>query len=236
MATVTGLTAARMLLIEAMSVVGGFVQGDNLILTQFDGTEINAGSVRGPMGPEGPPGSIEVSPAGGDLTGNFPNPLIAAAKVLTSHLADLAVTSAKLANGSVTTGKLADGSVTAEKLAAGVVSEAPIQLIPTMSGVNGHNFWIKQIAPGTVAVSGYIDVDDTNLNRRDTGMKIPSGWEPLTAVIESSPTVGSNNDNNYRYFFNPADAVLPGAIEFEQDSGGTGSGPYEGITCVWFTA
>lgn len=236
MATVTGLTAARMLLIEAASVVGGFIQNDDLILTQFDGTQINAGNVRGPQGIQGPPGSIEVSPAGGDLAGNFPNPVIGAAKVLSSHLANLAVTAGKIANGAVGTSAIADGAVTAAKLAPGVVAESPVQLIPTMAGVGSHNFWIKQIAPGTVAVSGYLDVDDTNLNRRDTGMKIPSGWEPLTAVIESSPTVGSNNANNYRYFFNPVDAPLPGAIEFEQDGGGAGAGPYEGITCVWFTA
>lgn len=54
MATVTGLTAERMLAIEAASVVDGDVVGDNLILTQHDGTQINAGNVRGPQGIQGP--------------------------------------------------------------------------------------------------------------------------------------------------------------------------------------
>lgn len=53
MATVTGLTAARMLAIEAESIVDGDVVGDNLILTRHDGVTINAGSVRGPVGPAG---------------------------------------------------------------------------------------------------------------------------------------------------------------------------------------
>lgn len=57
MATVTGMTAERMLAIEAASVVDGDVVGDNLILTKHDGTQINAGSVRGPAGPQGPVGS-----------------------------------------------------------------------------------------------------------------------------------------------------------------------------------
>lgn len=57
MATVTGLTAARMLEIEAASVVDGDVVGDNLILTKHDGSTINAGSVRGPQGDPGPIGS-----------------------------------------------------------------------------------------------------------------------------------------------------------------------------------
>lgn len=56
MATVTGLTADRMLAIEAASVVDGDVVGDNLILTQHGGTQINAGSVRGPQGDPGPVG------------------------------------------------------------------------------------------------------------------------------------------------------------------------------------
>ena len=56
MATVTGLTAERMLAIEAASVVDGDVVGDNLILTQHGGTQINAGNVRGPQGAPGPVG------------------------------------------------------------------------------------------------------------------------------------------------------------------------------------
>lgn len=54
MATVTGLTAERMLEIEAASVVGGVVVGDDLILTNHAGGEIVAGNVRGPEGPANP--------------------------------------------------------------------------------------------------------------------------------------------------------------------------------------
>jgi hypothetical protein len=57
MATVTGLTAERMLEIEAASVVDGDVSGNDLLLTRKDGSVINAGNVRGVPGPEGPMGS-----------------------------------------------------------------------------------------------------------------------------------------------------------------------------------
>jgi Concanavalin A-like lectin/glucanases superfamily len=57
MATITGLTADRMIAIENASVVDGDVVGDNLILTTKGGTQINAGSVRGPQGAQGPVGS-----------------------------------------------------------------------------------------------------------------------------------------------------------------------------------
>lgn len=61
MATVTGLTAERMLEIEAASVVDGDVSGNDLILTRKDGSIINAGNVRGVPGPVGPMGeALEV--------------------------------------------------------------------------------------------------------------------------------------------------------------------------------
>lgn len=47
MATINGLTAERLLQLEADTVIGGHVDGDNLILEQHDGSTINAGSVRG---------------------------------------------------------------------------------------------------------------------------------------------------------------------------------------------
>lgn len=53
MGSVTGLTAARMLAIEAASVVGGAISGNDLVLTKHDGTTFNAGNVRGPQGPQG---------------------------------------------------------------------------------------------------------------------------------------------------------------------------------------
>lgn len=53
MASIDGFTKERMLAIENASVVDGDVVGDNLILTRHDGTTINAGSVRGPIGSPG---------------------------------------------------------------------------------------------------------------------------------------------------------------------------------------
>lgn len=56
MATVTGLTAARMIEIEANSVVGGSVVGGNLILEKHNSETIDAGPVTGDTGGVGPTG------------------------------------------------------------------------------------------------------------------------------------------------------------------------------------
>lgn len=48
--SVTGLTAERMLEIEAASVVGGTIVGDNLVLVTRGGEFLEAGNVRGPAG------------------------------------------------------------------------------------------------------------------------------------------------------------------------------------------
>lgn len=66
MATITGLTAARMLEIEGDSIVDGEIIGGKLILTKHDGTTVDAGPVVGPAGPSGPPG-----PAGGQIPGEI---------------------------------------------------------------------------------------------------------------------------------------------------------------------
>lgn len=65
MATVTGLTKVRMLAIEAASVIGGAVVGNNLILTKHDLSTIDAGNVRGPAGAAGAAGAPGAAGAAG---------------------------------------------------------------------------------------------------------------------------------------------------------------------------
>lgn len=65
-------------------------------------------------------------PAGGDLAGSYPNPIIAFGAVTNSKIAAGAVTSSKIADSAITTLKIANGTVDTDDLANSAVATAKI--------------------------------------------------------------------------------------------------------------
>lgn len=105
--------------------------------------------------------------------------------------------------------------------------DAVIKLTPTMSGISGHAFYLKKISEGTVGISGYLDVDDADTTRRDTGMLVPVGLRPLANVAFVFPQYGGAG-GQYRYIVGTT-----GVIEFQQTAGINGT--FEWVSGIWFT-
>ncbi len=114
-------------------------------------------------------GSNPTGPAGGDLTGSYPNPTINTG----------AVTTTKLADNSVTTSKIVDASVTSAKLAAGVI---PTSLPP--NGTAGGDLSGSYPNPSVNKILG-VAVNNTGLA---SGMVLKyngTQWAPATDNVGS---------------------------------------------------
>jgi hypothetical protein len=88
------------------AVTSSKVAGHSLLAKDFRAGQLPGGR-QGSAGPQGPPGAagadatINGVPAGGDLSGTYPNPSIGVGKVDATRLADGSVTSAKFAPAAV---------------------------------------------------------------------------------------------------------------------------------------
>ena len=153
MATVTGYTATRMKDIEDAAIVSGTIIGDDLILTRFDGGTVNAGDVRGPVGPQGPVGEVSTAAmnaaiAAATTSGAIDTDALAPDAVTNEKLADGAVGVENIKSNAVQTGEILNGAVTSAKIADGAITEAKL----ASDAVTGD-----RIAHGTIDTINYKD-------------------------------------------------------------------------------
>jgi hypothetical protein len=90
-------------------------QAKKQLKANVDGSHVNLADAARPTGP-----------AVGDLTGDYPDPLIGDLKVTETKIADNAVTTGKIADAAVTSNKIADAAVTTNKIANAAVTSPKI--------------------------------------------------------------------------------------------------------------
>ncbi len=105
---------------KALKLLQGMKKEAAAIAGEIAGLRAKVGGLEAPKQP--PPAS-PIGPAGGDLTGSYPNPRVRTGAIGSANVIDQTVTSADIAPSTIQTANIAGGSITSEDVADGSLGQ-----------------------------------------------------------------------------------------------------------------
>jgi len=161
---------------------------------QLKGLKQRVAALEGKQAPTTLPPS---GPAGGDLTGAYPNPLIKPTAITTEKLAPNAVTEAKIADNAVNTSEIADFSVHASDVGADSVGSFALKGVHAVVGT-GAGLADEEAGTAKVSCSGgeMLIAGGFAWNDKEASTIVasaPSEANPNTEwIVEGIPHAGGN--------------------------------------------